>query len=186
MTPVEQLTALRAHREPVDGREAAAWDEVAAFLAGQDADPDLVHVTAAGIVVSERGIVLLHHKRLGIWVQPGGHIEPGETPQHAALRESREETGLPIRHPSGGARLVHVDAHDGGRGHRHFDFRYVLLGMATDPTPGFGESQQVRWCTPDEAVALADEGLAGLLRACTVPGAGTVKGQLQALSVPIS
>lgn len=186
MTPAEQLAALRAHRSPVDDREAAAWDEVAAFLAGPDADPETVHITAAGIVVSERGVVLLHHKRLGIWVQPGGHIEAGESPQRAALRESREETGLAIRHPSGGARLVHVDAHDGGRGHRHYDFRYVLWGLGTDPAPRFGESQQVRWCGPDEALDLADAGLAGLLRAAMVPEAGTVKGQLQALSVPVS
>ena len=186
MSPAQQLAALRAHRAPVDAREGAAWEEVAAFLEAPDPDLERVHVTAAGIVVSELGIVLLHHKRLGIWVQPGGHIEAGESPQQAALRESREETGLPIRHPSGGARLVHIDAHDGGRGHRHYDFRYVLWGMGTTPTPALGESQQVRWCTPTDALSLADSGLAGLIRACLPVGAGTVKGQLQALSVSVS
>ena len=37
------------------------------------------HVTASGIVVGRRGTVLHRHKRLGIWMQPGGHIDAGES-----------------------------------------------------------------------------------------------------------
>ena len=40
-----------------------------------------------------RGILLLVHRRLGIWLQPGGHVDPGETPWEAARRETVEETG---------------------------------------------------------------------------------------------
>ena len=36
---------------------------------------------------------------MGIWLQPGGHIETGEAPEHAAVREVREETGLAVAHP---------------------------------------------------------------------------------------
>ena len=40
---------------------------------------------------------MLHlHKRLDLWLQPGGHIEPGETPWDAARREAHEETGLDV------------------------------------------------------------------------------------------
>ncbi|WP_336250195.1 NUDIX hydrolase [Stomatohabitans albus] len=186
MTPITQLNALRAHRTPVDEREAAAWDEVATFLQTPPADSDTVHITAAGIVVSERGVMLLQHKRLGIWVQPGGHIEANEAPHRAALRESREETGLAIRHPAGGPRLIHIDAHDGGRGHRHYDFRYLLKGLGTTPRPPHGESQQVRWCTPDEAIGLADDGLVGLFRACPTNPINTFTTHLYSLSVPIT
>ncbi|WP_047573085.1 NUDIX domain-containing protein, partial [Pseudomonas syringae] len=38
--------------------------------------------------------LLIHHAALGIWVQPGGHVDPGESPVLAALRELLEETGV--------------------------------------------------------------------------------------------
>ena len=62
------------------------------------------HVTASGIVVGRRGTVLHRHKRLGIWMQPGGHIDPGETPGEAARREATEELGLAVEHPAAGPR----------------------------------------------------------------------------------
>ena len=43
-----------------------------------------------------RKILLVKHKKMGMWVQPGGHIEPNETPEEAAVRETYEETGLNV------------------------------------------------------------------------------------------
>lgn len=40
--------------------------------------------------------MLVHHKRLGAWVPPGGHIEPGELPHQTAIRETLEETGIAV------------------------------------------------------------------------------------------
>jgi 8-oxo-dGTP diphosphatase len=42
---------------------------------------------------SER-FLLIHHQKLGKWLAPGGHLEPGEEPHLGALRELWEETGL--------------------------------------------------------------------------------------------
>lgn len=41
--------------------------------------------------------LLVHHKKMGIWVQPGGHVEIDESPEEAAIREVYEETGLKIK-----------------------------------------------------------------------------------------
>jgi len=123
-----------------------------------------IHVTASAIVVGPQGVLLLRHRRLGIWVQPGGHLEPGEMPADAAAREAAEETGLALRHPAGGPALVHVDVHPGGRGHTHLDLRWLLLAEGT-PRPPPGESQDVSWFSWDEALARADPGLAGALHA---------------------
>jgi 8-oxo-dGTP pyrophosphatase MutT (NUDIX family) len=121
------------------------------------------HVTASAIVVGRRGTVLHRHKRLGIWMQPGGHIDDGETPDTAARREAIEELGLIVEHPAGGPQLVHVDVHQAALGHTHLDLRYLLLGVDADPDPPPGESQEARWCAWDEALGMADVALADAL-----------------------
>jgi 8-oxo-dGTP pyrophosphatase MutT (NUDIX family) len=164
----DALAAAVAAREPVDPREAESQRRFVAELTllprpfDEGADP--VHVTASGIVVGPPGTVLHLHKRLGLWLQPGGHIEPGEEPWEAAARETREETGLEASHPPRGPQLVHVDVHPGPRGHTHLDLRY-LLHAEGEPRPAEGESREVRWFAWDEAIALADAGLVGALRA---------------------
>jgi hypothetical protein len=56
------------------------------------------HVTASSFVISSRGVILHLHRRLGIWVQPGGHVDAGESPEEACVRETVEETGLAAHH----------------------------------------------------------------------------------------
>jgi len=135
-----------------------------------DRNADPVHVTGSAIVVGPRGTVLHWHKRIGGWLQPGGHVDPGETPAHAALRESHEETGLRVRHPDGGPRLVHLDVHPAGP-HVHLDLRYLLVSEDAEPAPPPGESQQVRWFTLDDAIAIADAALVDGLRRVAYRGA---------------
>lgn len=49
------------------------------------------------VFVIHNGHVLLHlHQKLGIWLPPGGHIEPNELPDEAAVREVLEEAGIVI------------------------------------------------------------------------------------------
>jgi len=173
MDPDQLLAAVTA-RTPVDERERFSielferW--VPALGRPYDEDADPVHVTSSAIVAGPRGTVLHLHKRLGLWLQPGGHIEPGETPADGARREAEEETGLAVRHPEGGPRLVHVDVHPGPKGHTHLDVRFLLEADDADPVPQGDESPDVRWFTWDEAIAVADAGLAGALRHLRPPG----------------
>jgi 8-oxo-dGTP pyrophosphatase MutT (NUDIX family) len=160
-------------RQAVTGFDAATEREVASrarFLAELDrlADPfsreaDPVHVTGSAIVTGRRGTVLHWHKRIGGWMQPGGHIDAGETPWEAARRETQEETGLQVRHPGGGPRLLHLDAHPAGS-HFHLDLRYLLEAADDEPAPPPGESQQVRWFTLPDALEVADDALIDGLR----------------------
>ena len=163
-----------AARTPVDERERVsierflqAYDELERPF---DVGADPVHVTGSGIVVGRRGVLLHLHKRLGIWLQPGGHVDAGETPWDAALRETVEETGIEARfagplRADGSPELVHVDVHAGGRGHTHLDLRYLIDGGEADPDPSPGESQQIGWFAWDTAIEVADPGLRGALEA---------------------
>jgi GNAT superfamily N-acetyltransferase len=107
-------------------------------------------------------------------LQPGGHIDPGETPWDAARREAHEETGLDVTFPAGGPTLVHVDVHPGPRKHLHLDLRYVVEAPDVTPAPPPGESQEVRWFPWYKAIRVADAGLEGALRALQ-PGEPTLR-----------
>jgi ADP-ribose pyrophosphatase YjhB (NUDIX family) len=53
--------------------------------------------TAAGILIHEEKVLLVKHKKLGLWLNPGGHIEKNELPHQAAEREFFEETGVRVK-----------------------------------------------------------------------------------------
>lgn len=154
MTAHEDLAQQLVAIDPVDERERDSIERTLERLR-QPGDPfderdDDHHLTASAFVVSSRGVILHRHRRLGIWVQPGGHVDAGETPDEAAVRETFEETGLQTRHLSP-VRLFHVDVHPGPRGHTHYDLRYALVAAPLDPSPPPGESPEVYWFDFDAA-----------------------------------
>jgi 8-oxo-dGTP pyrophosphatase MutT (NUDIX family) len=168
------LAQLRVHH-PVDERERWSLEQFQQHISSLtnpfDEDADPVHITASAIVVGNRGVVLHRHKRLGLWLQPGGHIDAGEWPHDAARREAYEETGLEVHFGPVGEDVVHIDVHPGPRGHTHLDLRYVLEAPDADPAPLPGESPEVAWFTWPDAIAIADDGLRGALMAVSAdPG----------------
>lgn len=167
--PIADLRAQLAAHHPGDNREAVSLERLQSELdrlaRPLDELADRTHVTASAIVVGRRGVVLHRHRRLGRWLQPGGHVEAGEAVWAAAQREAAEETGLRVWQPSAGPRLLHVDVHPGPRGHTHLDVRYLLEAADCEPAPPPGESPVVAWFGWEAALGLADTGLRGALLA---------------------
>lgn len=113
------------------------------------------HFTASAFVLSPdgRSILLILHAKLGRWLQPGGHLEPGDANvEAAARREVFEETGLSDvdlddRWPD----LFDLDIHaipphpkSGEPGHEHFDLRVLLRARSVDVSIGDGV-KDTRW-----------------------------------------
>ncbi len=156
--------------EPLDQIEAEAkrqfllqFDQLALPF---DRDASLIHVTASAIVTSRLGILLHFHKRLQTWLPPGGHIEPGEMPWSAALREAMEETGLYLEFVSNESppSLLHIDVHTAADNHTHLDLRFLLTsGDKFDPDPNPGESRIVGWFSISEAITKVPANLRTIL-----------------------
>jgi 8-oxo-dGTP pyrophosphatase MutT (NUDIX family) len=137
---------------------------------------------AVAVLVVHDGRVLMHwHRKLGRWLPPGGHVEPNELPDEAAVREVFEETGVtacllgapddatpprpgfprPLCRPAG----IQLEAI--APGHEHVDLVYFATGEPAAPR------EEVGWFRPDElpALRLTDE-VAGWCRAALAAVAG--------------
>ena len=117
------------------------------------------HVTASGIMVVKRKLLMIFHPFIKKWLQPGGHVEADETPVEAAHRELFEETGINGRlHEWHANNLMPIDINvhvipantaKGEPEHLHYDLRYLFTRK--DDVRGKGEhDHQVAWKGPDE------------------------------------
>lgn len=151
-----------AAADPLESRHR---DAMLALLGAVEPDPfsrgHFVpgHFTASCYIVDERGRLLLHHhRRLDRWLQMGGHIESTESPEAAALREGREESGLNDLVIAGGIADLDVHAIPAGKGepdHEHFDVRYVARTASPERLViDRNESNRLEWFTLDQAAAL--------------------------------
>jgi 8-oxo-dGTP pyrophosphatase MutT (NUDIX family) len=113
------------------------------------------HVTgSAWIVSADRGHYLLtHHRKLGRWLQLGGHADGDPDPARVALREAREESGMAdfeLVHAGGELLPLDVDVHlipatAREPAHLHHDVRYLLIAAPGQELVRSGESVDLRW-----------------------------------------
>ncbi len=106
------------------------------------------HLTASAVVVAPgRGALLLRHRKLGLWLQPGGHVDGDGNLLAAACREAEEETGIAGLMPVLPA--IDVDVHDvpypDGSFHIHHDLRFLLLAPEGAEARINEESTGSRW-----------------------------------------
>lgn len=128
--------------------------------------------TVAVFVVHNDHVLLHPHRKLGLWLPPGGHIEPNELPDEAALREVEEEAGIvvelvggygvEIHDPAAPRQLIRpqgIQLEDIAPGHQHIDLVYYARPAAT-PADGLPEVvDDMRWLREDDlaTIELTDE-----------------------------
>ncbi len=137
------------------------------------------HFTATAFIIdSRKRTLLLFHKRLNRWMPPGGHIGDDETPEDAAKRECKEETGLDVEIIGDRQEDLFKENKEEGRmlakpiamflenipasaernepAHEHMDFLFVArpLDERQEVTLAEVEGREIRWFTRKEIEAL--------------------------------
>jgi 8-oxo-dGTP pyrophosphatase MutT (NUDIX family) len=161
--------ALAERLEAATHAEADERTELRSLLAGGPGRAGQLTATAWIFDARERLILLARHRVLG-WSNPGGHVEPDESPIDAATREAFEETGVHVvattpNPVSVHARLIPARGHDPA--HLHWNLGYQFVADAT--TSLLAESgQPVGWWPvgrlPHDRVDDLQEGVERILR----------------------
>lgn len=156
MHRVDLIQRLQSYRTRYI-EEAAMVERTLRFIKAHENcfDRSLMHGHISGsawVVNSARThVLMLHHRKLDWWLQPGGHADGNPDLRQVALKETSEETGIDLTQ----IRLldqnvfdvdihtIYPSAHD--HRHVHYDIRFLVEIDDRLPLPGNNESHQVAW-----------------------------------------
>jgi 8-oxo-dGTP pyrophosphatase MutT (NUDIX family) len=166
----ELATLLQAHaqRWPDDADRAA---RMRAFIAAHE---DCLlrtcrpgHLTGSAWIVSpdHQSVLLVHHRKLGRWLQPGGHADGEADLFRVALREAREETGLATFETLPGGvppapldlDIHEIPPHGGEPAHLHLDVRFLLVASPGEVAQASEESAAIAWVPRERLGEVSDE-----------------------------
>lgn len=146
------------------------------------------HITASAWILdadAERAL-LTHHRKLGRWLQLGGHVDGEEQVERAALREAVEESGMAAfeQVPWFDGELVPLDldvhpipARGDEPAHDHWDVRFLLRAAPGQALVMSDESNDLRWFRRSEVSAVTtEESVLRLLRKAELVGGYTAAG----------
>lgn len=156
---LEQLERYRS----VDDAEADAHRRISEFVRAHsdcfERSLSIGHVTGSAWLLDESGerALLTFHKKLGKWLQLGGHADGDPDPLSVALREAREESGI-ASISAVSEDIFDLDVHAiPARGHDaehfHYDVRFLCQVRGHDAYTVSEESRQLAWVSKSELAA---------------------------------
>ena len=114
------------------------------------------HVTGSAWIVdpAQQKALLVHHKKLDLWLQPGGHCDGNPDVAQVAQKEVEEETGLSACHIFSASIFdldIHaIPPHKGVAEHLHFDVRFLIHADSGKPITASEESHAIQWFDLDK------------------------------------
>jgi 8-oxo-dGTP pyrophosphatase MutT (NUDIX family) len=160
------ISQIVAHIEPLDEAERVVVADVLSWIESgaelfRRVKPDVPskHLVSYFVLVdrARRSLLLVDHRKAGLWLPTGGHVEPDEDPHQTVLRELEEELGSRAASAVSVATLpllVTVAQTRGAGSHTDVSLWYVVWAdetMELDPDPR--EFAGHRWMTFDEILA---------------------------------
>lgn len=160
------LDLLKIYK-PIDDADRRQVERVVAFVKSTDLCFERSHlaghITGSAWIVDPSGtrVLLTHHKKLGKWLQLGGHADGQPDVLAVALREAKEESGLEDLRPVSNE-IFDVDVHTiparpTEPEHLHYDIRFVFQAGEKEEVQVSGESLDVVWIALDELEQLTRE-----------------------------
>ena len=151
-TPLLKLLQLH---QPSDNEEYRMWIETIDFI---QQNPDcferwlsIGHITGSAWIVDKthKQVLLMHHRKLDRWFQPGGHADGEADIQQVALKEALEETGLTTIQVVD-TRIFDIDIHlipanTKDPAHFHYDIRFLMQADCNEPLQINNESKNLAW-----------------------------------------
>jgi 8-oxo-dGTP pyrophosphatase MutT (NUDIX family) len=149
LTPMDDLEATHQ-------RETLRWlestDDV--FRRVKPATPPRHLVSYVVPITAEGDILLVDHVNAGLWLPPGGHVDPDEHPADTARREAWEELGVEVRAWPVFLTATVTEGIDAG--HTDVSIWYVAVGDRRWTVPESEEFHAARWWTPAEIAATGE------------------------------
>lgn len=124
---------------------------------------ELIDFTVGVVIVNKQKVLLIFHKKLQLWLFPGGHIELDEDPNQAAIREVKEETGLDVILIGGEVHReintktatslvppLSMEIHNFNETHRHVNMVYAARVETDQVALQTEEAEDIRWFSKEE------------------------------------
>ena len=121
------------------------------------------HFVAVAYVVKDGKVLLVHHRKLGMWLAIGGHIEEDETPEAAIIREAKEEAGIDIEivgskdtagNVKGDVEVLispdHIQLEEIDEKHQHIDLVYFARTTSSNIRLKEDEHHEIKWFSEKE------------------------------------